>query len=168
MSLKPAIHAQLGITEDALINLVHEDVRSIMTTMVGVEDLMHLPIQVDTKTHFSDCITAMVGFAGNYNGLLCLHVPHKLALEFTSGMLGMEVDEINEDVNDALGEIANMIGGSFKHHLNKDGHEVRLSTPSVVSGKEYFLSSGAPDETLNLLFDVNEEWFMVSIVIEVD
>jgi chemotaxis protein CheX len=83
-------------------------------------------------------------------------------------MIGMEVTQLDEDVNDALGEIANMVAGSFKHHLSKDGHEVRLSTPSVVTGKEYVISSGSVNDTLTLLFDSNEEWFMISIVVEMD
>lgn len=168
MPLDQSIYEQLGTTEDNLIKQVYTDVQGIFNTMVGVEDLMHLPMQVDPKTHFSDCVTAMVGFAGLYNGLVCLHVPQSLAMSFTSSMLGMDVDEMNEDVNDALGEIANMIAGSFKHHLSKDGHEVRLSTPSVVTGKEYVISSGTAENTLTLLFDSNEEWFMVCIVVEAD
>jgi chemotaxis protein CheX len=168
MSLPARMYDQLGTSEDALVSQFHRDVQDVFTTMVGVEDLLHLPLQVDPKTHFSDCITAMVGFAGLFNGLVSLHVPLSLALSFTSSMIGMEVTELNEDVNDALGEIANMIAGSFKHHLSKDGHEVRLSTPSVVSGKEYVISSGSLDNTLTLLFDSNNEWFMISIVVEVD
>ena len=168
MSLPAALYDQLGTTEDALVSQFHKDVQDVFTTMVGVEDLLHLPLQVDPKTHFSDCITAMVGFAGLFNGLVSLHVPQKLALSFTSSMIGMEVTELDEDVNDALGEIANMIAGSFKHHLSKDGHEVRLSTPSVVTGKEYVISSGSLNDTLTLLFDSNEEWFMISIVVELD
>jgi chemotaxis protein CheX len=168
MSLPASIYEQLGTTEEQLVAQFHKDVQDVFTTMVGVEDLLHLPLQVDPKTHFSDCITAMVGFAGLYNGLLSLHVPQKLALSFTSSMIGMDVTELNDDVNDALGEIANMIAGSFKHHLSKDGHEVRLSTPSVVTGKEYVISSGTLANTLTLLFDSNEEWFMVSVVVETD
>lgn len=168
MPLNPSVYDQLCITEEELVRHMHDDIQGIFTTMVGIEDLLHLPLQVDTRTHFSDCITAMVGFAGIYNGLLCLHVPVKLALTFTSRMLGMDVDELNEDVNDALGEIANMIGGSFKHHLSRDGHEIKLSTPSVVTGKEYVISSGSSADTLSLMFDAEEEWFMVSVVIEPD
>jgi chemotaxis protein CheX len=168
MSLPASVYEQLGISEEALVEQFHKDVQDVFTTMVGVEDLLHLPLQVDPKTHFSDCITAMVGFAGLYNGLVSLHVPQKLALSFTSTMIGMEVTELDEDVNDALGEIANMIAGSFKHHLSRDGHEVRLSTPSVVTGKEYVISSGSLNDTLTLLFDSNEEWFMISIVVELD
>lgn len=168
MSLPAAMYEQLGFSEENLVTRLHKDVQDVFTTMVGIEDLLHLPLQVDPKTHFSDCITSMVGFAGLYNGLVSLHVPQTLALAFTSSMLGMDVSEVNEDVNDALGEIANMIAGSFKHHLAKDGHEVRLSTPSVVAGKEYVISSGSLENTLTLLFDSNDEWFMISIVVELD
>jgi chemotaxis protein CheX len=162
------MYDQLGTTEEVLVKQFHKDVQDVFTTMVGVEDLLHVPLLVDPKTHFSECITAMVGLAGLFNGLVSLHVSQKLALSFTSSMIGMEVTELNDDVNDALGEIANMIAGSFKHHLSKDGHEVRLSTPSVVCGKEYVISSGSLANTLTLLFDSNEEWFMISIVIEMD
>jgi chemotaxis protein CheX len=168
MSLPTSLYDQLGVTEEVLVKQFHNDVQDVFTTMVGVEDLLPLPLQVDPKTHFSDCITAMVGFAGLFNGLVSLHVTQKLALSFTSSMIGMEVSELNEDVSDALGEIANMIAGSFKHHLSKDGHEVRLSTPSVITGKEYVISSGTPTNTLTLLFDSNDEWFMISIVVEID
>ncbi len=163
-----AIYEKLGTTEEVLIKQFHSDVQEIFTTMVGVEDIMQLQLQVDPRTHFSDCVTAMVGFAGLFNGLVCLHVPQSLALVFTSCMLGMEVTEHNEDVNDALGEIANMIAGSFKHHLSKDGHEVKLSTPSVVTGKEYIISSGSSANSLTLLYDSNGEWFIISVVIEMD
>jgi chemotaxis protein CheX len=168
MSLHPAVYQQLDIDEATLVKAFHHDVQEIFATMVGIEDLLHLPLLTDPRTHFSDCMTAMVGFAGLFTGLLSLHLPCSLALTFTSSMLGMEVTELNEDVNDAIGEIANMIAGSFKHHLSRDGHEVRLSTPSVIHGKEYAITSGAQDDTLCLLFDAGGDWFMISIVIETE
>ena len=168
MSLPARIYNHVGITEQALVEQFHKDVQDVFTTMVGVEDLLHLPLQVDPKTHFNDCISAMVGFAGLFNGLVSLHVPQGLALSFASCMIGMEISELNEDVNDALGEIANMIAGSFKHRLTKDGHEVRLSIPSIVAGKEYVISSGSQANTLTLLFDASDEWFMISIVAEME
>ncbi len=156
----------LNTTQDALIQKFHKEIQDIFTTMVGIDDLMHLPIQVDPRSHFADCITSMVGFAGLFNGILSLHVPENLALLFTSSMLGMEVTEINDDVHDALGEIANMIAGSFKHHLAQNGQEVRLSTPTIITGKEYMFTSGAIEDTLTLLYDSNGEWLLVSIVVE--
>jgi len=168
MTLKAAIYEGLGTSEEALIKKFHNDVSNIFTTMVGVEDLLRLPLLTDPRTHFRECITAMVGFAGFFTGLVSVHVPQTLALRFTSSMLGMDVTEMNDDVNDALGEIANMIAGSFKHHLSREGQEVKLSTPSVVTGEEYVVTTGAVSDTLTLLYDAYEEWFMISIVVEME
>lgn len=167
MPMKPETLAAINMTEDQLIKGLIKDVQDVFTNMVGVEDLMHLPVQVDVTTHFKDCLTAMVGLAGTYNGLVSVHLPVPLALSFTSLMLGMEIKAIDDDVNDAMGEIANMIAGSFKQHLSKGGSDIQLSTPSVVSGASYIVSSGKNIENITLKFATDEEWFMVSVTIEI-
>jgi chemotaxis protein CheX len=131
--------------------------------MVGVE-VSHSRTTA-TVTKFKDCVSAMVGFAGSFSGMVSINTPQKLAMAFTSQMLGMDITEFDDDVRDALGEIANMIGGSFKHHLVRDGHEVRLSTPSVISGEEYVMTVGSPD-ILTLIFASGEEHFIVSVYLE--
>lgn len=166
MALNPSIVAQLGTTEDELTQLFTSDIGEVFSTMVGTTELQYLPQVVDPVSHFDNCVTAMVGLAGAYNGMVSVHTPHALAKSFTSQMLGMEVTEIDDDVYDALGEIANMIAGSFKHHLSKGGNDVKLSTPSVVNGKEYVISAGSPNETLTLLFNASNESFLVSVVLE--
>lgn len=166
MPLNPETLAAIQMTEDQLFRSLIKDVKDVFVTMVGVEDLMHLPIQIDLTTHFKECLTAMVGLAGTYNGLLSVHIPWPLALSFTSLMLGMEVTEINDDVNDAMGEIANMIAGSFKQHLSKGGSDIQLSTPSVVNGSDYLVTSGNNLENITLKFASDEEWFLVSLTIE--
>jgi len=160
------IFEPLGISEEVLINKFHHEIQEIFNTMVGMDDILNFPLQVEPRTNFDDCVTAIVGFAGIFNGLLSLHVPEILALQFTSRMLGMEVAVLDDDVKDALGEIANMIAGSFKHHLSKGGHEVRLSTPSIITGKEYMFSTGSAGETLSLLYDSNGECFLVHVALE--
>lgn len=166
MPMKPETLATLNMTEDQLVRGLIKDVQDVFINMVGVEDLMHLPIQIDVTTHFKECLTAMVGLAGTYNGLVSIHIPWPLAISFTSLMLGMEVTEIDDDVNDAMGEIANMVAGSFKQHLSKGGSDIQLSTPSVVNGGDYVVSSGSNLENITLKFATDDEWFMVSISIE--
>ncbi len=166
MSMKPETLAAINMTEEELIKSLTKDVLDVFDSMVGVEDLMHLPIQIDVTTHFKDCLTAMVGLAGTYNGLVSIHLPWPLAMSFSSLMLGMDITEINDDVIDAMGEIANMVAGSFKQHLSKGGLDIQLSTPSVVNGAEYLVSTGSQMENLTLKFATDEEWFMVSLSIE--
>lgn len=164
--MKPETLAAINISEDELIKGLIKDVQDVFTTMVGVESLTHLPTQVDMTSRFKNCLTSMVGLAGTYNGLVSVHMPWPLAISFTSLMLGMEVTEIDDDVNDAMGEIANMVAGSFKQHLSKGGSDIQLSTPSVVNGSDYMVSSGSNLENITLKFAVDENWFMVSLSIE--
>lgn len=166
MPMKPETLAAINMSEDALVKSLIKDVQDVFINMVGVEDLMHLPIQIDMTTHFKECLTAMVGLAGTYNGLVSVHIPWQMAISFTSLMLGMEVTEIDDDVNDAMGEIANMIAGSFKQHLSKGGSDIHLSTPSVVNGTDYMVSTGSSIENITLKFATDDEWFMVALSIE--
>lgn len=155
---------QLNTTEDQLTEHLDRDVREIFSTMIGAE--VSASSATDTVTKFNDCVTAMVGFAGSYNGMISINTPQKLAMAFTSQMLGMDVTECAEDVHDALGEIANMIAGSFKHHFVTDGHEAQLSTPSVISGEHYVVTVGSIPDTLSLVFESSGEKFLVNVYLE--
>jgi len=162
--INPEILAQLKTTEEQLIKLLDDDVREIFSSMIGMNIS---PSQTTTtQTVFKDNISALVGFAGCYNGMISLNSPKKLAMALTSQMLGMEVTECDNDVSDAVGEIANMIGGSFKHHFVNNGHEVRLSTPSVISGGEYVMSVGSASDTLTLMYESGTGPFMVGLYLE--
>lgn len=166
MALSSELLSSLDTTEDMLSKQLIHDVREIFGTMVGLEDLLHLPIQIDPVTNFTDCISSLVGLAGSYNGLVSLHMPSSLALTATSSMLGLEVEELDDDVNDAMGEIANMIAGSFKQHLSRSGMDVHLSTPSVVYGKEYVIRLGNNPDQIALRFATDDDWFMVSVAFD--
>lgn len=165
MSMGKAILEQLNATEEEVIKQLEKDVRDIFSTMVGAE-VSENSTCVAASTSFTDSVSAMVGLAGVFNGMINLHVSKKLAIHFASSMLGMEIEEIDDDVIDALGEIANMLGGSFKHHFVLGGHEVRLSIPSVITGAQYDISAGSLPDTLTLLFTSDGEPFMISVYLE--
>ena len=54
-------------------------------------------------------------------------------------MLGTDEHVSDECVRDALGEICNMVAGSFKGQLSDIAEKCMLSVPTVVSGKDYQL-----------------------------
>lgn len=166
MAIKPAILTALNTTQDALITNLTEDIRSVFSTMLGLE-LVQLPQEVNPLTHFNDCISAMVGLAGTYNGLVSIHQPVSLGTRLASVMLDMELEPGDRDVLDALGEVANMVAGNFKQHLSRGGQDIQLSTPSVATGRDYFISCREAG-SLNLLFDLDEEWLMVSVTLDMD
>lgn len=166
MAINPAILKALETSQEALVKNLIDDTRNVFSTMLGLE-LMHLPLEVDPLKHFTDCISAMVGLAGSYNGLVSIHQPISLGTKLASVMLDMELEEGDQDVLDALGEVANMVAGNFKQHLSRGGLDVRLSTPSVATGHDYIISCREAG-SLNLLFDLDEEWLMVSVILDKD
>ena len=54
-------------------------------------------------------------------------------------MLGTDESTSEECIRDALGEICNMVAGSFKGQLSDVAAQCMLSVPTVVSGKDYEL-----------------------------
>lgn len=85
----------------------------------------------------SNSISGVIGLAGTHKGVLAIHIPDEVAMAITASFLGMEVDEVNEDVEDAVGELANMLGGNVKSILSEKGRDIDLSLPSTIRGKAY-------------------------------
>jgi len=160
--IRAEILEQLNTTEELMTFYLGRDVHEIFHSMTGTK--IFPVITTDTETVFSDCFTAMVGFAGSYNGILSINTPRKVAHQITSEMLGMEVTD--SDVRDALGEIANITAGSFKRHYATDGHEVSISTPSIISSGKHSMSIGMAPDTLTIKFDYCSEHFVVCLCLE--
>jgi len=166
MPISPETLHDLNISENQLTEALVHDVQDVFATMLGVSDITHISTQTEMLYSCSNCLTAMVGMVGRYNGLVCIKLPLALALSFTSLMLDMEVTDVNDDVHDAMGEIANMVGGSFKQHLSRAGDDVKLSTPSVVCGTDYTVSAGSKLGDITLYLKSGAEMFAVSVIIE--
>ncbi|MGD9947967.1 MAG: chemotaxis protein CheX [Desulfobulbus sp.] len=84
---------------------------------------------------FAPNISSLIGLAGDMKGILAIHYPENVALEITSAMLGMEVNELGEDTKDALGEIANMVAGGLKVSLSEEEKKIEIALPTAVIGK---------------------------------
>lgn len=165
MSLNQNVTEQLKMSEEQLADCLVSDMGEIFFNMAGIENVAKNTKLIDPINVFNECVTALVGLAGEYSGLVSLHLPDMMAREFTSGMMGSQVTETNRDVYDAIGELALMIAGSFKHRLGNQGSNIHLSTPSTFTGGEYYFTNNAPDDSLAILCDVGDQWFMVSLTL---
>lgn len=136
--------------------------REIFETMIMVEVTPGEPLS-EHVSRFKCSLSAMVGFAGFKQGNLAIHAPDKVAKGLTGDFLGMEVNEINEDVQDAMGELANMVAGSLKPFIANDGEKVDLSLPSVVHGDEYTLTVINKADWIIIPFTVSHGDFLVGL-----
>jgi len=156
--------AGVKFTEEQLSRFVIDTTRDIFSTMIMMELRDESPL-TESVDHFHDSISGMVGFAGIYSGALSIHCPLSLARKITSSMLGMECDEIDDDINDALGEIANMLGGGIKHMLSTSGLDVKLSTPTVISGENYKVKSLSDSSSVVIPFFREDERLLVGLTL---
>jgi chemotaxis protein CheX len=162
MTLNAAVEQATHLKEGDMAQHVIDATKEVFSTMIMMELEDSFPLQ-EPITHFHCSVTGMVGMAGTYTGILSIHCPQSFALRITSNMLGMEVDEVGEDVNDALGEIANMLGGYIKMVLSKGGMDINLSIPTVISGEEYTISAVADSDCVIVPFTHDNERFLVGL-----
>lgn len=165
MSLNAEISASARISEEELARYVIDATREVFTTMVMMDPVDEYPLK-EPVTRFRCSITGMVGFAGTYSGVISIHCPVELALRITSRMLGLECDEVNDDLNDAIGEIANMLGGNVKQVLSKGGMDIKLSIPTVISGEDYTINSLSDIDCVVMPFTIENSKFLVGLTLK--
>lgn len=87
----------------------------------------------ETERTLSGCIT----LDGAWKGAVALHCSTGLARRVASVIFGVAPEMASQDeVQDALGELTNMIGGQMKSLLPRPTH---LSLPAVAEGVDYTL-----------------------------
>lgn len=164
MGLDAAVLNDANTTEEAVRETIAGITKGVFSTMVMLDVVDEPPLDGPVLS-FHETVTSMVGLAGSHSGILAIHCPKKLALLVTSNMLGMEVTEVDEDVNDAMGEIANMVGGDVKHIFSPKGADINLSIPTVIYGNDYALESISSAESLVMPFVCGDERFLLSFKI---
>ena len=165
MTLNPGISRTASFTEGQAAGFVIDATREVFSTMVMMEVTDDFPLKEPVR-RFKCSITGMVGFAGTYSGVISIHCPVELALKVTSNMLGIDCGEVNEDLNDAIGEIANMLGGNVKQVLSKGGLDVKLSIPTVISGEDYTVNSLSDNDCVVVPFTVEGFTMLVGLTLK--
>jgi chemotaxis protein CheX len=114
-----------------------EAAKEVFSLMVGTEISLCPPADPPDVLE----VTAMVGLAGQLCGILSVCCSKAAAATIASRMLGLSGDEATAHSSDAIGEICNMIAGSFKSKINGLEDKCMLSVPTVIIGDSYTLHS---------------------------
>ena len=122
---------------DDLDEMVTSAVTKLFGTMLGMQ-MLRVPAKdgfADGETH----IAGVVGFVGKLNGIVYVYTTQSFAQRITSILLRLNKSETpsGEMVNDAVGEVANMLVGQMKSRLTDRGIPCVLTIPSVVRGSHF-------------------------------
>ena len=164
MTLSETVSDAANLSEGALARHVIEATKNVFSTMVVMDLEDNYPLAEPVK-RFHCSISGMVGLAGVYTGILSIHCPQSLALRMTSNMLGMDVTEVADDACDAMGEIANMLGGHVKQVFSKGGLDLNLSIPTVITGENYCVNCMTDKDCVIIPFNWQDESFLVGLTL---
>jgi len=137
----------------------------------SVEEVFKMMLGVDCQRYPGpepiaepESVTAVVGFGGVLSGACVFHCGGSTAKKLAAQMTGMEFEEIDETVQDGIGEICNMLAGSWKGRVPDLAANCGLSIPTVITGRNYNLHVQAPEFQLHHLYKFDGASFEVTII----
>ncbi len=142
-----------------------DSAKEIFSTMVMMEIEVAGDLLKETAPLF-DSISGVIGLVGTHKGVLAIHLPQNVAMAVTGSFLGMDVEEVNEDVEDAVGELANMLAGDVKTALAANGRDIDISLPTVIAGREYDFQPTGEAERIIIPFSCSAGNFSVELQLE--
>jgi chemotaxis protein CheX len=112
-------------------------------------------------------VTAEVSFSGKAVGAVQIRLTLDAAREFAAAMLGLQPDEIGDEneVNDVLGEMANIVVGNFKSNLCDAGLPCKLSPPQIAHTEDFKLRTQEDGLAERLGFKTGDTEFFVDIAV---
>ncbi len=111
-----------------------------------------------------ESVTAVVGFGGLLSGACVFRTGSRAAMKIATLLTAMEFSEVDDTVKDGIGEICNMLAGSWKGRVPDLAANCGLSIPAVITGRDYKLHVQAPEFELHHTYSFEDASFAVMIV----
>jgi chemotaxis protein CheX len=106
--------------------------------------MLNLPLEIepsvmrhDIEPATFDGVVALVGVAGSWTGGGHISCSPQFAQKLAGALLMTEYDAVNEEVLDAVAEVANMIVGNVKTFFEGKVGPLGLTVPTVIFGRNY-------------------------------
>lgn len=131
--------------------------------------LLYLPASLSAKQAappLPQRMSSCVGFAGeNIAGVVYVHYSEAFTRCATAAMLGLGSDELisQTQINQVIGEVANMLTGGLKAWLGDNDQPCAMSTPTLIRGKAFTLETLPEVEQTTLVFECAGDQVVVEI-----
>ena len=109
---------------------------NVLKTMAFVEVNPGKPFLKKDHVACGD-VTGIIGLTGAATGSLSVTFNFVMIQKIMMNMLGEEVNEVTNDVRDAVGELTNMISGDARRLLQQEGLSLTAAIPTIVAGKNH-------------------------------
>lgn len=137
---------------------------NVLKTMAFVEPKPGKPYLKKDNLASGD-VSGIIGLTGSATGSMALSFSENAIFKIVSNMLGEEMNEVNGDITDAVGEITNMVSGAARKELESIGLNISAAIPTVVAGKEHSIKHVLGGPSIIIPFEIEEGPFVVDICI---
>jgi chemotaxis protein CheX len=125
----------MTIPAELLSNLM-TSTEEVFETMV-FKPLVRMPaVDADAQRKGTN-VVATVAFAGHRRGLVAIYSSIDAARNIASAMLGIPEEEITGEIPDAMGEVANMVAGTFRNKQAAIEPASAIAVPTVTIGSDF-------------------------------
>lgn len=138
---------------------------NVLETMAFIKSEAEKPFLKKNNVARGD-VSGVVGFTGETNGTVFITFDEPCIVKVVSNMLGEEINEINDEIKDAVGELTNMISGQARKELEDIGKLFHGSIPSVVSGKNHELFPMTKGPRIAIPFKTDFGHFTIEVALE--
>lgn len=138
---------------------------NILSTMAMIEPKPGKPfVKKDSVAHGD--VSAVIGITGAKKGSISVSFQKKCAIAVVKAMLGDDIEDIIQDAQDTVGEIANMISGQARAGLAEIGMTFQGSTPTVIMGDNHSIAHISKNPIISIPFTTESGQFFVEFNFE--
>jgi chemotaxis protein CheX len=132
-----------------------------------------LGLKLDTLDYYkaapvdSEHVLGTIAFSGKALGSVCLRLDISSAVLIASRILGLDGKVPNEpnEINDAVGELLNIMTGNFKSNLCDAGLDCRLEPPAVTRVPQFDLTSSRGNLVERMAFHAPNAQVFVDVTV---
>jgi len=136
----------------------------VLKTMAFIEPIPGRPYLKEDNLARGD-VSGIIGFTGAATGSMALSFSEGCILKIVSNMLGEDIQEVNGEIEDAVGEITNMVSGAARKNLESLGLSISAAIPTVISGKGHSVSHVMIGPCIIIPFETERGPFVVDVCI---
>lgn len=127
---------------DKVAQLLQTSMENVFSTMLQAK--VQYVAEGEAPAEESRLVIGSIGITGDFSAVVYIKFGEKAAIDLTCRMLGIRPQEVDgpEMVNDAIGELTNMIVGYAKTSLCDQGNPCVMTIPTVFHGAELAIATG--------------------------
>jgi chemotaxis protein CheX len=117
--------------DSSLAHSIEESTDKVLKSMFAME-VNSNGFERKSELQAGNEVLSIIGIRGEWKGSFMLVCDPDSACRLVSTMLGTEISELNNEVLDGIGELANIMMGNLKDVLEEGNKDVAITPPTAT------------------------------------